>query len=329
MQKHIDKIKETAKNTFIVKILKWALASSSFALLLSIVFFWWQMINSSNGLKTIEQKIIECLSTRYIGIFPDYLAQIDELLANANPEKPVIIFEDVLYYGILSGAEDFKNVARRLINLADDSCKITIAYYDINGRIFRRMIQEQRISTEYLVKLDSARAEMIKQNARNNIASTQNSFAIADSIVSERFFVENHKRNTDDLKRTVERYRKPLYNNLKDTLEIDKLFIRIDSIKTNSLGKAGDPIQNIKFKDFLDMYIGISRELIDIYSSHGIDLIPLNEYLTMSCWLNNNKAVFAFPSKYNTDEIGFATQDPVFSEYINTMLEGVKSNRIQ
>jgi len=47
----------------------------------------------------------------------------------------------------------------------------------------------------------------------------------------------------------------------------------------------------------------------------------------MSCWFNDDRGVFAFPSKYNTDEVAFFTQDHVFSEYINTMLEGVKTQR--
>ena len=68
------------------------------------------------------------------------------------------------------------------------------------------------------------------------------------------------------------------------------------------------------------------------YVNYGVDMVPMNEYLTMSCWLvkKGNKgigSVLAFPSKYSTDEIGFYSQDEAFSRYITTMLEGVKDNQ--
>ena len=50
----------------------------------------------------------------------------------------------------------------------------------------------------------------------------------------------------------------------------------------------------------------------------------------MSCWLtkvgDSEKAIFAFPSKYSTDEIGFTSQDKAFSKYIHTMLNGIKNS---
>jgi hypothetical protein len=48
----------------------------------------------------------------------------------------------------------------------------------------------------------------------------------------------------------------------------------------------------------------------------------------MSCWMSivNGKesAIFTFPSKDSTDEIGFISQDAAFSKYIQTMLNGMK-----
>ena len=80
------------------------------------------------------------------------------------------------------------------------------------------------------------------------------------------------------------------------------------------------------------MYMTMSEVIAKYYSKYGVDLVPMNEYLTMSCWLvkkGNHKgigSVLAFPSKYSTDEIGFYSQDEAFSRYITTMLEGVKGN---
>jgi hypothetical protein len=96
----------------------------------------------------------------------------------------------------------------------------------------------------------------------------------------------------------------------------------LDEIKRKNIGK---PIQTITFYDFYKMYRDMSKELIDVFEKHNIELIGVNEINVMNCWLNDDKAVLAFPSKYATDEIGFFTQDIVFSEYIYTMLEGVRN----
>ena len=73
----------------------------------------------------------------------------------------------------------------------------------------------------------------------------------------------------------------------------------------------------------------MSNTISDFFAQNeNIELIPLNENMMMSCWLSDingdEKAIFAFPSKYSTDEIGFISQDGAFSKYIRTMLNGIK-----
>ena len=97
--------------------------------------------------------------------------------------------------------------------------------------------------------------------------------------------------------------------------------IRIDSIKIFYLRRDED---DITFADYKAMYKAMSEEVTQLYTKYGFELIPLNDYLMMSCWLAGDKIIFAFPSKYNTDEIGFSSQDPAFSKYVRTMLNGVK-----
>ena len=96
----------------------------------------------------------------------------------------------------------------------------------------------------------------------------------------------------------------------------------MDSVKTVWLG--GKPVTEVKFSDYMNMYKDLTALLSDMYSSHGVELIPIDEYLTMTCWLVSGHAVLAFPSKYATDEIVFYSKDPAFSKYINTMLDGVR-----
>jgi transcriptional regulator of NAD metabolism len=307
------------------KIYRFIETSAIFGLILTIVIFWYQSIEAKKeseksakesrelvaNLKSIEQS----LSTRYLGIFPNYLPQINDLLKKADPEKPIIIFEDVLYYGIFSAPQDFKEMINHLLHLSKTS-QITIAHYDINGNIFRRMIQEGRISPEYLVALRKERNELRRKLRRTG---KENIYQKVDSIVSEKYFALSRNDDKATFEKKVKGHLKPLYDSEKDS---DSLYFRIDAVKRISLNKS---IEHITFQDYLKMYQGISQELITVFKQHNIELVELNEYLVMSCWLNDNKAILAFPSKYNTDEIGFFTQDPVFSEYINTMLDGVKN----
>jgi hypothetical protein len=39
---------------------------------------------------------------------------------------------------------------------------------------------------------------------------------------------------------------------------------------------------------------------------------------------NLHRAILSFPIKYNSDEIGFYSQDPVFIQYIKAMMQGVE-----
>ncbi|MCQ2317534.1 MAG: hypothetical protein MJZ90_01255 [Bacteroidales bacterium] len=73
------------------------------------------------------------------------------------------------------------------------------------------------------------------------------------------------------------------------------------------------------------------KEDLNSRDKRNIKLVPLNEYLTMSCWMvkstTNMRAVLAFPSKYSSDEIGFYSQDDAFARYISTMMGGILLNQ--
>ncbi|MDR0873401.1 MAG: hypothetical protein LBN27_08050 [Prevotellaceae bacterium] len=312
----IDKHK--LQNSKITKVAKFILTSAPFALLLSIAFFWYEMYENDkendkmiSELKNIEQS----LSTRYIGIFPNYLPQINQLLLNANPEKPIIIFEDVLYYGIVSTPNEFKKMINHLLELSKE-CKITIVYYDTNQRIYRRYIRESKINPQFYTEIANETTKLRQQYQHRQFPKGQNAYSFADSIVSEKYFALSKDQNFE---KTIKKYLTPLYNPATDR---DSLFWRIDQAKTAPIKK---PMDKITFYDYLSMYRGITKELENAFRQHNIELIPINEYLVMSCWYNDNKAVLAFPSKYSTDEIGFYSQDHIFAKYIEKMLDGVKN----
>lgn len=104
--------------------------------------------------------------------------------------------------------------------------------------------------------------------------------------------------------------------------------LEIQKIKEKYLKKDK---KQITFKEFEDMDREISTVIADAYKKRNIKLVPLDEHLTMSCWMvkstTNMKAVLAFPSKYSSDEIGFYSQDDAFSKYIFTMLDGILLNQ--
>ena len=136
-----------------------------------------------------------------------------------------------------------------------------------------------------------------------------------DSIVCERYFDSTKVVLKEELTKKRKRYLKniPLDRKSKDTLslEVNQMCKELDRIKDVHMGKRYEDIQ---FADYQKMYVEMSETILEMYASHpNIELLPLSETLLMSCWLTKvggeERAIFAFPSKYSTDEIGFISQD--------------------
>ena len=326
---------ETLKSSKVYKIYKFLISSAAVSFVVSAVVFVYGQIRKEQisadvvgNLHSISSNLVEVqnsVSTRYLGIFPDYLEEVNGLLSHRNQKDTVVIFEDVLYYGILSKPENFIKMNHMLLSHADQGGKVTIAYYNVEppfNMTFHRMIREQRINTRFFGdvarEVDSLRRDSLRRAERRQFS---------DAEICEKYFDKTRSLDPGAFTKNVDKYLKPLAGKSKfdDELgrELEQMYVRMDSIKTHYLDK---PKKEIRFKDYEEMYIGMSEQLIDVYKAHGIELIPLNDYLMMSCWLVGGQAVLAFPSKYATDEIGFYSQDPAFSKYIKTMLKGVKGH---
>ena len=327
----MDISKERFSKNTAYKILTFIVTSAPFAMLLSIAFFGYEMYKNDkesdemiSNLRQIEQS----LSTRHIGIFPGYLDEINKLLAETPRESKdtskIIIFEDVLFYGAFYNGAAFKDMIQQLTELSNNGKKIIIAYYDNSkkwreGRMFREVVQESwmwqsdlsRLAQERSTILDSLQSE--NSNRRDNIL-------IADSIVSEKYFAYYR----DDRRGEFSEKRKNILIPFDDTGgKEDNLFKRIDDIKNAYIGK---PEHNITFHDIYTMYDLITEELKSFfYYQNNIRTISLNSYLTMSCWSNGEKVLFALPGKFAADEIGFISHDRAILRYIETMLQGVES----
>lgn len=363
-------------------IVKRIFQSANFALLLSVAFFAYEMNSSAEDSKKIVDdlvKIQNSLSTRYLGIFPEYIGGINNLLEQAiehhdkvKDKDAIVVCEDVLYYGIRSDVDGFRKMLSNLITLSDLGCSITIAYYATDGFPFKNMINNSLISTtqqrfyrndmmEYRKRLNAVRRaiskipsdksheerEMIikeaidknfaeyigRQNSQQSYSQLLNQLSnmrMVDSIVCEKHFALSNRENPDklnslraDMLRPI-----PMYENKDERAAsmVNELCVKLEAIKQRHLSK---PCDKILYADIQGMYEEFTFAIADMLKGlKNVELIPIREDLMMSCWMTmvngEHTAIIAFPSKYSSDEIGFISQDAAFSNYIQTMLNGMK-----
>jgi hypothetical protein len=317
--------KKSAKS-FLGNLYKVVTILAPFGFILSIAFFLVQF-NKSTKLVGNLTHIEQSLSTRHIGIFPDYLDEINQLLAE-TPYSPkdttkVIIFEDVLFYGAFYNGDAFKEMIKRLAELSSKGKKIAIAYYDNtidmrNGRMFREVVQESWMRQKDLRRLIEDRRLLIDSLQATNLPRRQR-FLTADSIASEKYFVVYRDGDRNDFTKRVEKILAPLYDAARNDYS---LFQKIDEIKANCLNK---PVNTISFNNIYTMCQVVTDILKVFFEQHNVKLIPLNNYLSMSCWSNGERVLFAFPGRFAADEIGFISHDPAILRYIDTMLAGIES----
>lgn len=317
------------KNLRFTKIYKFISNSAIFGLVLTLAIFVYEQYKSSMQTKEIVDNLMyvqKSLSTKYLGIFPDYLDRINEILENAQAKDTVVIFEDVLYYGSVSKPEEFKKMHKKLISLAYSGSQVTIVFYHPKGRNFRRMIIDLYVSTKYLAQMDMERRALLQHEEKGKRINFKE-FRSKDSLVCEQYYDKTRVDSPDGFRENVDKYRKPLANitgaETGLTRELENLYDRMDSVKSAWLAADYD---KICLRDFENMFREITDMMSEEYQKHGVELLPIDENLPISCWLVSDKAILAFPSKYASDEIGFFSQDPAFSKYIKIMLNGVRGN---
>lgn len=309
-----------------------------------------QLEESIGRLANIEESVVQLeeikqsLSTRYLGIFPTYISQISTLFENLVPSDSVVIFEDVLYYGIKSRPDDFYNLNVQLFEHALKNGSITVAYYDsrisstkpIMDDLFHKMIIESRIGTKYQASFFTERSQKIDSLSNIRMLNLTLSRQV-DSVLCEKYFAATRNDDIAKFESDVVAYLsdKLIDHDTANLSEAERITyemcVKIDSVKKHHLGDK--PLESILFSDYEQMYRNMSEIIVSYYNKYHFDLVPLDEYLTMSCWMVQRgghkgvKTVLAFPSKYSSDEIGFYSQDEAFSKYIGTMLDGVRQSR--
>lgn len=354
--------------------------SATLALVITLVIFFieWQRSEEQdretqhNFDTTLSQlsHIQQSLSTRFLGIFPNYLGDICSLFYDIEQGDSVIIFEDVLYYGIKSRPEEFRRYNHQLLKHALSGGRVLVAFYDYQAdstmgkpvweTVFHKMIVESRIDAKYIPQMaEERRAQMRSrmnerrleiENIRKGIGNVKRANRVVrwaesvsrDSALCEKYFVLSKRDNPERYRKDIERYLDTALvamvgkGRAGDTVVsiVDEMCLRLDSVKQACINK---PLSQVTFADYERMYKGFSKVIAEIYVRCGIELLPMNDYMTMSCWLvkpsrqnyqRPSEAILAFPSKYSTDEIGFYSQDEAFSNYITTMQQGVKNDRV-
>lgn len=372
--------------------------SATFALILSIVFFVWETIDSKRDNEKIVENLMEVqssLSTRYLGIFPQYIRTTNEMLREALEKKEdfssdtIVVFEDVLYYGIVSDSEGFMEVNDKLLQLADNGAKVFVVYYKTQTPLFVNNMREQLFSpncykqfvdTQKVLKdrVNKYQDEMRKiawirhqakqvydhrtlmdsmanvyfsdiidketfENQRRVIARQSNDKmpkmsydVLAEMILNERFFSATRDENHKDFETEINKYRKPIVK--KDTEKLYKrpswqvtieMCRKMDELRASLMEQ---PYDSISFEHFVKLNNGYTKIIEAEYAYHrNISLIPIEDNLTMSCWLVGNKSegyniIIAFPNRYSSTEIGFASRDDNIAQYIHTMLQGICAN---
>lgn len=326
--------------------------SAAVGLLFAVICFAYDVYQGSEQDKQLQKSIDklasieQSLSTRYLGIFPEYISEISLLFDDLEPSDTVVIFEDVLYYGIKSRPTEFCKMNDKLFEHALHGGSITVVYYNVAqsglkpiwNEVFHKMIVESRINAKYIGEMDDERlAEMRRIREENPKVDRSVSRAI-DSTLCEKYFAMTRNDNLEKFCNEVATYLDkgliPLADRPFSMAEsiTYQMCLEIDSVKEAHIGNH-KPCETILFYDYEQMYRGMSEVIIKYYTRYGIEMVPLDEYLTMSCWMAQKgnrkevKTVLAFPSKYSTDEIGFYSQDEAFSKYITTMLEGVRQSQ--
>jgi DNA gyrase inhibitor GyrI len=340
------------KRSKVYELLGAIIKSAAVGMLFAVICFVYDVYQDSEQDKKLEESVNKLasieqnLSTRYLGIFPEYVSEIGILFDRVEPSDTIVIFEDVLYYGIKSRPKEFYHMNVNILDHVMKGGSVTVAYYNIGKNdmkptwenIFHKMVVESRIDTKYHTLMNELRRNEFRKLRETHQITNQHSIRDIDSTLCEKYFSATRDDDPEKFKKDVVAYLNNTWINddVPDLTPAEKavnqMCIEIDSVKQRCLGNGKAPEQ-ILFYDYEQMYRQMSEVIVKYYTQYGVEMIPLDEYLTMSCWMvqkgnrRDVRTVLAFPSKYSTDEIGFYSQDEAFSRYIRTMLEGVKENR--
>ncbi len=352
MDNNKDGLSHRLKRHKVVKLLITFIKSAAVGMLFAVLCFAYDVYHDSEQDKQLQEsidkliKIEQGLSTRYLGIFPNYIEDIGLLFEDLNPTDTIIIFEDVLYYGFKSKPNEFYEMNKKLFNHSMRGGSVTIAYYNYEHQIvpiamdiFHNMIKNEHISSGNIALMNKECDSIIKTITQKDEDTKLQTIWKKEYELCDKYFKTTVNKDFKKFEESIDGENGYLStglinfgeNETSQGADVAKDMCKdIQKIKEKYLKKD---IHKITFNDFEMMNREISLVVANYYKKHGIKLVPLNEYLTMSCWMvkygntTGIKAVLAFPSKYSSDEIGIYSQDENFAKYISTMLNGILLNQ--
>ena len=279
------------------------------------------------------QEVQMSLSTRYIGLFPNYLEEINNMLNESlDPKNNIsrfVIFNDLLFYGAFYEKSEFKKMITLLTEFSKKKAEneVIISYYKVSkdwreSRMFREVIQSSWIRQEDYGQMIRERrhiADSLQKIFLQDLGRKQTRIAIsiADSIVSEKYFTIYKKLEKDDFLKRRKKIMEPFYDSL---LKDEIIFKQIDEVTKTCLNK---PENLISYHDIFEMYYQVSEIIKKYYNEKHIRTIELDSHLSMYCWSNCKKALFALPGRFAAEEIGFISHDSNILDYIAALLDGI------
>ena len=141
MGKFWKKIKDSKTMSYVRIVTE----SAAFALLVSVILFAYEMTDNMQDSRAVTEnllKIQNSLATRYLGEFPNFVPDINDLYSVAKSGDTIVVIEDVLFYGINSASDDFYEAHHKLLDLAANGSPVTIVYYRPKGLTYNLMMQE-------------------------------------------------------------------------------------------------------------------------------------------------------------------------------------------
>ena len=238
------------------------------------------------------RKITDSISTRYIGEFPDFIEQINDLLSEAKEE--IIIMTDVLGYGMYSNPEGFHKYLSIIEKKASEECSIKFVVY--NKSLLNRTRQMQHIGNANIERYHQLRKDQMHKDANN----------LRDSI-----FTENLKDKGSILKK-FQKYEFANSHKTKDKRNFEEFDIIKSKFETNK-------IDSISYNEFTCLLLELNNSIENrfIPNQHSVFIDTTATLHTMNCWLvDRTQAIFGFVGNINASEIAFYTQDRQIINYI-------------
>ncbi len=305
--KRIQKIINSAGTTIIITV-GLSLASIIVAAGFSL-YQTFQLKNQTDQLKNQTnhlQEITQSLPTRCLGKFPDFMNEINQLLEetikdNTTNKDTIVIFQDVLTYGLYSNPAEFERLISNILELRNKGYYIKIFIYNKKRKIQNRLIQfcnDKNLDYENLTdeQIEKALLDTVAQNEK---FSTFAKYPFGESSKNNQFLEIRYRR--DSLLTQFQKNSK--------TITKKQLFILLDEMS------------NVIYQILLPESYNHSAKLKNLI------IINCDIKFNIHCWSNGKATIFSLPRYSKADELGFSTRDPEFFRYIEYMREDNEKNK--